>query len=75
MNFITNLSLSRRNEIVYDLILIVVDCYIKMTRYLSTRKTLTTVELAKLFFKEVILRYEVFKKIIINRDSLFINAF
>ncbi len=75
MNFITNLLLSRRNKIVYDLILIVVDRYIKMTRYLSTRKTLTAVKLAELFFEEVALRYEVSKKIIIDQSSLFINAF
>jgi len=54
---------------VYDLILIIVDYYMKMTCYLSTKKTLTVVKLAKLFFEKIALRYEILN------DSLFISAF
>ncbi len=75
MNFITNLSFSKWKEVVYDLILVIVNHYMKMTRYLSMKKTLTIVELAKLFFKQIALRYEVLNDIIINKDNLFINAF
>jgi len=39
------------------------------------KKTLTVVKLAKLFFKKIALRYEISNDIIINKDSLFINAF
>ena len=53
----------------------IVDHYIKMTRYLSTKKTLTVVKLAKLFFKQIVLRYEILNDIIINKDNLFINVF
>jgi len=53
----------------------IVDHYMKMTRYLSTKKTLTVVKLAKLFFKQIVLRYEILNDIIINKDNLFINAF
>jgi hypothetical protein len=60
---------------VYDLILMIVDHYIKMTRYLSMKKTLTVVKLAELFFEEVALRYEMSNNIIIDKDNLFINAF
>jgi len=59
----------------YDLILMIVDHYMKMTRYLSIKKTLTVVKLAKLFFKQIALKYEILNDIIINKDSLFINAF
>ncbi len=75
MNFITDLSPSKWKEVVYDLILMIVDHYMKMTRYLSTKKTLTVVKLAELFFKKIALRYEISSDIVIDRDNLFINAF
>jgi len=54
---------------------VIVDCYMKMTRYLFMKKTLTVIELAKLFFEKIALRYEISNDIIIDRDSLFISAF
>jgi hypothetical protein len=59
----------------YDLILMIVDCYIKIMHYLSIKKTLTAVKLAELFFKKVALKYEMLNNIIIDKNSLFINAF
>jgi len=59
----------------YDLILVIVDYYMKMTRYLFMKKTLTVVKLTELFFKKIALRYEISNDIIINKNSLFINAF
>ncbi len=75
MNFITDLSSSKWKEVVYDLILVIVDHYTKMTRYLFMKKTLTVIELAELFFEKIALRYEILNDIIIDKDSLFINAF
>jgi len=75
MNFITDLSPSKWKEVVYDLIFMIVNHYMKMTRYLSIKKTLTVVKLAKLFFEQIALKYEILNDIIINKDSLFINAF
>jgi len=60
---------------VYDLILVIVDHYMKMTHYLSMKKTLIVVELAELFFEKIALRYEISSDIVIDRDSLFISAF
>jgi len=60
---------------VYDLILVIVDRYTKMMRYLSMKKTLTVVELAELFFEKIVLRYEILSDIVIDRDNLFISAF
>jgi len=59
----------------YDFILMIINHYMKMIHYLSTKKTLTVIKLAKLFFKKIALRYEVLNDIIIDKDSLFINAF
>ncbi len=75
MNFITDLSSSKWKEIMYDSILMIVEHYIKMMHYLSMKKILTVVELAKLFFEQITLRYEILNDIIINKDNLFINAF
>jgi len=75
MNFITDLSFNKWKKVVYDSILVIVDHYTKMMHYLFMKKILTVVELTKLFFKQIALRYEVSKHIIINKDSLFINVF
>ncbi len=75
MNFITDLSSSKWKEIMYDLILMIVDHYTKMMHYLFTKKTLTVVKLAKLFFEKIVLKYEISNDIIIVKNSLFINAF
>jgi len=60
---------------VYDSILVIVDHYTKMTRYLSIKKTLTVVKLTELFFKKIALKYEISNDIITDKNSLFINAF
>ncbi len=75
INFITDLSSSKWKKVVYDLIFVIVNHYTKMMHYLSMKKTLTVVELAKLFFKKIALRYEISSDIVINRNNLFINAF
>jgi len=60
---------------VYDSILVIVNCYMKMTCYLSIKKTLTVIELTELFFKKIALRYEILNDIVIDKDNLFISAF
>ena len=75
MNFITNLLFSKWKEVIYDLIFVIVDHYMKMTRYLFTKKTLTVVKLTELFFEQIALRYEILNNIVIDKDNLFISAF
>ncbi len=53
----------------------IVNHYMKMTRYLFTKKTLTVIKLAELFFEKIALKYEVLNDIVIDRNSLFISAF
>ena len=51
MNFITDLLSSKWKKVMYNLILVIVDHYTKITHYLSIKKTLTVVELVELFFE------------------------
>ena len=75
MDFITNLSLSRRRDCVYDAILIIVDRYIKIMRYLSITKKINVFDLEQLLIKEIFLRFDSSEDIVTNRDSVFTSAF
>jgi hypothetical protein len=75
MNFITNLLSSKWKKVMYDSIFMIVNHYTKMMHYLFTKKTLTVVKLVELFFEQIALKYEILNNIIIDKDSLFINAF
>ena len=54
MDFVTGLPPSKRGGVVYNSILVVVDRFTKIARYLPTTKTIATAELADLFFNKVI---------------------
>ena len=75
MDFITGLPLSKRKGIVYDAILMVIDRYTKMARYIPITKTVTAVELADLFFEEIICRFGVPKECVTDRGSVFTSAY
>ena len=75
MDFITGLPPSKRRGCVYDAILVIVDRYTKMARYITTTKTVTAVELAELFYEEVICRFGVPKGAVSDRGSVFTSAF
>ena len=75
MNFITNLSSSRRRDCVYDAILIIVDKYIKIMRYLLITKKINVFDLEQLLIKEIFLRFDSSEDIVTNRDSMFTSAF
>ena len=75
MDFITGLPPSKHKGIVYDAILVVIDCYTKMARYIPTIKTITAVDLAELFFEEIICRFGVPKGCVTDRGSVFISAY
>ena len=62
MNFITDLLLSKCRKCVYNAILIVVDCYIKMTHYIMIIKTVTAVKLTELFYEKIICQFDIFKR-------------
>ena len=64
MNMIISLSSSKCKDNVYDVILVMIDHYTKMTRYLSTINKLTAVGLTDMFFKHIVLQYEISREII-----------
>lgn len=75
MDFITDLPPSERKGRVYDSILVVVDRYTKMPRYIPTNKTINAIQLEELFMKEIILRYGAPEGIVTDRGSVFTSAF
>ena len=75
MDFITGLPPSLVGPSVYDAILVIVDRFTKMAKYLPATKTITAVELAELFFKEIVLKYGMPKGIISDRGSVFTSEF
>ena len=75
MDFITGLPPSKRSGGVYDAILVVMDRYTKMVRYLATTKTIAAAELADLFFDEIVCRFGMPAGIVSDRGSVFTSAF
>ena len=74
LDFITDLPPNKRGERVYDAILIMVDKYMKMVRYFFTNKTITAIQFSNISFKKN-LKYSAPKNYVINRISVFTNAF
>ena len=73
MNFITNLSSLLYREIVYDVILIVMNKFIKMIRYFFVKQTISVSELADFFANEILKLHKKSQFIVMNRSSLFIS--
>ena len=75
MDFITGLLSSKVGINIYNLILVIVDRYIKMTQYLFCIKIITASKLVNFFFNQVITRFNIFSEIINNYNTIFINEF
>ncbi len=75
MNFVTSLLLSKRREIVYNLIFVIINRCIKMIKYILIITRIDVVKLTKVFFEKIILRFNMLTKIISNRDFVFTSAF
>ena len=75
MNFIIDLPSSKREGVVYDAILVIVNKCTKMIKYLSIIIKIDVAELTKLFFKNIVLYFDMSAYIINNKSSLFINIF
>jgi hypothetical protein len=75
MNFITNFSSSKRSNNVYDFVLVIINRYIKMTFYIFVTKKITIVELTKIIFDHVMLKYDVSKNVVSNKEFVFTNAY
>jgi hypothetical protein len=75
MNIITDLSSSKCDNCVYDAILMIVNHYTKMTKYISISKILTAIQLVDVFFKEIVCHYETFKEIVSDKDFIFTSSY
>ena len=75
MNFVIDLSSNKRKEIIYNFIFVIVNRYIKITKYIFIIVKCDNAELTKIFFNKIVLQYNIFKNIVSNRDSIFINTF
>ena len=75
MNIIISLLLSKCKANVYDAILVMINCYTKMTRYLFTINKLTAVKLTNMFFKHIVLWYKISREIVSNWESIFTSSY
>ena len=75
MNFVTELSSSKKHDVVYDSILMIIDRYIKMIKYISIIKKIDVAELTKVFFEEIVLRFDISDEIVNDRNFVFTNEF
>jgi len=59
----------------YDIILIIVDKLIKWGYFIAYIKEILVEDIARIYVKEVFIRYRVLSKIILDRDLRFIVVF
>ena len=71
MNFITDLSESRVYKDIYDVILNVIDKFLKMCHYISYWKNMTAEDFMKIFIQKIIHLHEILTAIMLNQRSLF----
>jgi hypothetical protein len=60
---------------VYNSVLVVVDQFIKIARYLPYQKTINVEELAKLFIGSIVKDFSLPSGIVLNRGSVFTSKF
>ena len=75
MNFIIELLFNRYENDIYNVILVVIDRYSKMTLYILAKSTWSTENLADVLFDKMFLIFLEIKKMISDRDSLFVNDY
>ena len=66
---------NKRRGVVYDFILMIIDRYIKMIKYVSIIKKIDAAELTKMFFEKIVLRFNMSDEIVNDRKFVFTNVF
>ena len=66
---------SKKRGVVYDSILMIIDQYIKMIRYVLIIKKIDVAELTKIFFEKIVLRFDMSDEIVNDKKFMFMNAF
>ena len=59
----------------YNLILIIMNRYIKIIKYIFIIVKIVVVTLTKMFFKKIVLRFDFFNDIMNDKKFVFINVF
>ena len=75
MNFIIEHSFNCYENDIYNIILVIIDCYSKITFYIFAKLTWSTEDLADVLFNKMFLIFLEIRKMISDRDSLFINDY
>ena len=75
MNFVIELLFNKYKSVVYDVILVMIDRYIKMVRYLFVFIIIDVVALTELFFIKIVCRYDMFYDIVSDRGFVFTSVF
>ena len=75
MDFVMSLPLSKVGHIVYDAILVVIDCLTKMAHYIPTHKDLDAPGLAETILQEVVSHHGVPDSIVTDRGSIFTSEY
>ena len=75
MNFVISLLLSKFKNVIYNVILIIINRFIKIIKYLFMKITIDVVTLTKMFYNKIIYRYNILNDIVNDRDFIFINNF
>jgi len=75
MDFIIGLPPSRFYRKVYDSILIIVNKYTKITRYIPITKEISIIELIELFVYYIIKDFSILVSITLDKGSIFTSNF
>ena len=75
MNFIIELLFNRYKNNIYNAILVVIDCYSKMTFYIFAKSTWSIEDLANILFNKMFLIFLEIKEMIFDRNSFFVNYY
>ena len=75
MNFIIKFFLNRYDDDIYDAILIIIDCFSKMTHYIFAKLTWSIENLIDILFNQILLIFLEIKRIVFDRETLFTNDY
>ena len=75
MNFVIDLPSNKRDKIVYNSIFVIIDKYTKIIKYLSIIIKIDVAKLTNMFFKKIILHFNISADIVNDKNFLFINVF
>ena len=76
MDMIVKLPLSANTDSkAYNIILVVVDHFMKMAKYFLVRTTITAVDLAELFYQHIVYSFGILLSIIMDYGNLFTSQY